>query len=130
MTSLLLDTHAFVWAVGHPGRLSKIAGTALRSPTNELHVSAATAWEIAIKFRLGKLPEAEALLTQFEATTRQLGATLMPIDSSHAILAGTMAWEHHDPFDRMLAAQALQENLTFVTRDKAFSRLRGLKLLW
>lgn len=130
MTSLLLDTHAFVWAVGRPARLSKSATSALRAPTNELYVSAASAWELAIKFRNGKLPEAEGLLAHLETTTRQLGATLLPIDSSHAILAGTMAWEHRDPFDRMLAAQAIQENLTFVTRDKAFSQLRGLKLLW
>ncbi len=130
VVKLLLDTHTFLWSIGQPSKLSKRATQALRSPQNELFVSAASAWEIATKHRLGRLPEAEPVITNFEGIARELGATMLPIDAQHALFAGVMAWEHRDPFDRMLAAQALRENLTFVTRDATFSELRGLKLLW
>ena len=127
---LILDTHTFVWAIGQPAKLSEKARKAIRLPGNELYVSAATAWELAIKFRLGRLPEAGPLLSQFDEITDTLGATMLVIKAQHAISAGGLGWEHRDPFDRMLAAQALRENLTLVTRDSAFAEVRSLKRLW
>ena len=70
------------------------------------------------------------LLPQFDEIAATLGASILSIDFKHAITAGGLAWDHGDPFDRMLAAQALAENLTLVSRDAAFGALRGLKVLW
>lgn len=117
---LLLDTHAFVWAVASPDRLSSTASEAILSPRNQLFLSSATAWELATKYRIGKLPEAKPILDDFESLAADLTARLLPIFHSHATLAGLMLGEHRDPFDRMLAAQAQIENLHLITRDPAF----------
>jgi PIN domain nuclease of toxin-antitoxin system len=122
VTTLLLDTHAYVWALTDPNRLSDRARTAVADPSNVLLVSAATAWEMAIKHRAGKWPEAEIL--------SRLGAELLAITAADAIRAGNLDWEHTDPFDRMLAAQALLRHATLLTRDEAFRDLRGLNILW
>lgn len=123
MTGLLLDTHALVWAVGAPERLSPRAREAVEDPRTPLLVSAATAWELATRFRLGRLPEAEALVLQFTAVLARLGARELPVRADHALRAGGLSWSHRDPFDRMLAAQALIENIPLVTRDGAFAAL-------
>ncbi|MGB4779017.1 type II toxin-antitoxin system VapC family toxin [Microbacterium sp.] len=114
---LLLDTHAFVWAVGSPSRLSDEASSAVADPGNVLLVSAASAWEIGTKFRLGKMPGVEPLVQDFAGMARRLGATVLPIEHEHAMLAGTLPWEHRDPFDRMLVAQAALTASTLVSRD-------------
>jgi PIN domain nuclease of toxin-antitoxin system len=93
-------------------------------------VSAATAWELATKTRLGRFPEAEPIVAQFADAVRELGATDLPVDASHALRAGGIRWDHRDPFDRMLAAQAMVQHLTLATRDAAFAELAGLDLLW
>lgn len=130
VTTLLLDTHAYVWAVSAPDRLSPRARLALETPTNQLLVSAATPWEMAIKHRAGKWPEAEPLLHQHDDLTDRLGAGRLDISATAAIRAGNLDWSHGDPFDRVLAAQALLAHATLVTRDDAFRQLRGLPLLW
>ena len=130
MTALLLDTHAFVWAISDPDRLSKRARTAIENPSNTLLVSAATAWEMAIKHRAGKWPEADILLAQHTDLTRRLGAETLDISATDAIRAGSLDWEHPDPFDRMLAAQSLLHHAALITRDKAFHDLRGLTITW
>lgn len=85
---LLLDTHTLLWAIGDPDRLGQRARLAIADPTNVRLVSSATAWEIAIKHRLGRLPEAEVILSAFGRHLRTLRATELPITCEHAILAG------------------------------------------
>lgn len=130
MTILLLDTHAYVWALTDPDRLSRRARTAIEAPSNAVLVSAATAWEMAIKHRAGKWPEAEILLAQHDDLTIRLGAQSLDISAADAIRAGSLDWDHADPFDRMLAAQSLLHQAALVTRDKAFRHLRGLTIIW
>ena len=130
MTILLLDTHAYVWALTDPDRLSGRARTAIEAPSNAVLVSAATAWEMAIKHRAGKWPEAEILLAQHNELTSRLGAQALDISAADAIRAGSLAWDHADPFDRMLAAQSLRHEAALVTRDEAFGQLRGLTIIW
>ncbi len=129
MTALLLDSHVFAWATDRPDRLSLAARAALSDPANTLVVSAASAWEVTTKYRLGRWPEAERLATQFAETAEALGAALLPITVHHATRAGSLEWNHTDPFDRMLAAQAFLEDLTLVSVDRAFAKLQGLKLI-
>ncbi len=130
MTLLLLDTHAYVWALTDPDRLSRRARTAIEAPSNPLLVSAATTWEMAIKHRAGKWPEAEILLAQHDDLTSRLGAQQLDISAADAIRAGSLDWDHADPFDRMLAAQSLLRQAALVTRDEAFGHLRGLSRIW
>jgi PIN domain nuclease of toxin-antitoxin system len=129
VTILLLDTHAYVWALTDPNRLSDRARTAIEAPSNTVFVSAATAWEMAIKYRAGKWPEAEILLAQHDDLTSRLGAQ-QDISAADAIRAGNLDWDHADPFDRMLAAQSLLHHAALVTRDAAFGDLRGLPIIW
>lgn len=130
MTALLLDTHTLVWAINEPQRLSDAARAAVADPANDLFVSAASAWELATKHRLGRLPEAEALLQTYETQLARLGARQLAISTADALLAGRLEWVHRDPFDRMLAAQALGGSQTLVTADRAFSGLSALRTLW
>ena len=126
----LLDTHAFVWAVARPDRLGDSARVAIADPTSTLHVSAATAWELATKVRLGKFPEAEPLVARYRLLVEELGAAPLAVTDEHALRAGGLRWDHRDPFDRMLASQALWENVVLVTKDRVFQDLAGLQILW
>ncbi len=130
MTDLLLDTHAYVWAVTAPDRLSERAREAIADVGNHLLVSAASVWEMAIKHHAGRWPAAEPLLGQHDMYCKRLGAEQQPIRAVDAIRAGGMTWSHSDPFDRMLAAQAMLWQATLVTRDAVFSELPGLVVLW
>ena len=128
MTTLLLDTHAYVWAVTAPHLLSDRAATAIADPGNQLMVSAASVWEMAIKHRAGKWPEAEVLLDQHDSVVERLGARTQPITAADAIRAGRLSWAHPDPFDRMLIAQANLEGLMLASADKKM-RLYEVELL-
>ncbi|MEM7338402.1 MAG: type II toxin-antitoxin system VapC family toxin [Actinomycetota bacterium] len=128
--SLLLDTHALVWAVANPDRLSDAARVQISDPSTNLVVSAVSALELSTKVRLGKLPEAEPLVHQYHETIRHLGARHLPIEANHALRAGLLRWDHRDPFDRLLAAQSILENHTLISRDAAFAELGGLQVLW
>ena len=112
---LLLDTHALLWWLADEG-LSGQAREAIADPTNLVLVSAASAWEISIKKALGKL----AVPDNLEQQVRASGFRPLPINIAHGVAAGELARHHDDPFDRMLIAQALAEELTVVTRDKRF----------
>ena len=127
---LLLDTHVLIWALGSPARIPARARAALRDPMNELFASAATPFEIATKHRIGKLPEGQRILLAYDDFLRELGARDVPITSRHGIVAGQLAWEHRDPFDRILAAQSLTENLTLVTGDAIFGFIGGIRTVW
>lgn len=130
MTRLLLDTHTLLWALAQPTSLSIRASALIRDTANSAFVSAASAWELATKHRLGRLPQAEAIVTGYAAHLAILGAEELPIRSSHALLAGGFRLEHRDPFDRMLAAQALIEGLALVSDDLAFQAFSGLETIW
>jgi PIN domain nuclease of toxin-antitoxin system len=127
--TVLLDTHALLWAWTAPDQLSPTALEIIESTANTLLVSSASAWEIATKHRLGRLPEAETVLHGYAHHLRTLGATELPITSEHAILAGTLTAPHRDPFDRMLAAQALIEGVPLVSRDELLKGF-GVTLTW
>jgi PIN domain nuclease of toxin-antitoxin system len=127
---LLADTHAVLWLLWHPERLSHRAGEALTDQTNELLVSAAAVWEMSIKHRRGRLPEAAPVLDDLDGILSTLRAVLLPMRGRDAIRAGQLAWDHADPFDRMLAAQAMIENATLVSIDRAFDTLPTLRRLW
>lgn len=126
---LLLDTHAFLWAVSEPARLPVRVRNAIRQRENELFVSAASAWEIATKFRLGKMPGADVVIAKFSDLLLELRASDLPIARMHALRAGSYTQPHADPFDRMLAAQADLDELTLISRDRALRQF-GIELLW
>lgn len=126
---LLLDTHALVWWWTDDKRLPAAARAAIASPDNQVLVSAASAWEIATKHRLGKWPEVAALLDGFDANLRRSRFTSLPISHEHARLAGTLEGDHRDPFDRMLLAQARLEEMALVTGDAVF-RGFGAAVVW
>jgi PIN domain nuclease of toxin-antitoxin system len=127
---LLLDTHTFLWAIREPSKLSVTAKTLLTDLNNELIVSSLMPWELAIKYRAGKLPAAEPVITDYGTTLLRLGASSLPISHSHTLQAGLMAWPHRDPFDRLLAATAITEGLPLVSQDAVFDQLPDLRRLW
>lgn len=126
----LLDTHTWLWAVTASDRLGPAAHKVITARSSELIVSAVSAWEIATKNRLGKLPQADALIGGYERHLDRLGAQRLPVTDDHALLAGGLDWDHRDPFDRMLAAQAMIESATLITADPVFSHLPGVATLW
>jgi PIN domain nuclease of toxin-antitoxin system len=109
----------FIWAVASPIRLEAHQQRALANPENQVFVSSATAWEIAIKHAIGRLVFP---VEQFDDVCRRMGFDMLPILPSHAIAAGALPRHHGDPFDRMLIAQAMVENLLLVTSDRAMAR--------
>lgn len=130
MSGALFDTHALVWALTAPGRLGTSARELVEDRSVELWVSAASAWEIATKHRLGKMPEAEGLLAGWDGQIDRLGARELPISSAHARLAGSLDWDHRDPFDRLLVAQAGLEVLPIITRDPQIAAYASATAIW
>lgn len=126
---LLLDTHTLLWWWKDDRRLSRRAAAAIADEANTVLVSAASAWEIAIKHRIGKLPGAESAVTQFNELISADGFDHLAVTWQHALAAGGFASDHRDPFDRMLAAQAIIERAQLVTDDAAMRQFR-VKSLW
>ena len=126
---LLLDTHALIWALLGSGELTDRVRRMLGDPSNEIYVSAASAWEIAVKHRIGKLPEARDVALHLAAHIRKARFASLPISLDHALAAGALAGPHKDPFDRMLIAQARLEDLAVVTIDPVF-RACDLSVVW
>jgi PIN domain nuclease of toxin-antitoxin system len=127
--NLLLDAHAFLWFVNADAQLSASAKLLIEDPTNRKFVSIATCWEIAIKAGLGKLKLGEPAATFLP---RELAVNLfdiLPIALAHATFVETLPRHHRDPFDRMLAAQALIEKMPLVSIDVAFDPY-GVQRLW
>jgi PIN domain nuclease of toxin-antitoxin system len=114
---LLLDTHTLIWWLANDRTLSNKAKKAIASIDNIVFVSAASAWEIAIKKTIGKLTAPDDLAEQIEKKNFQS----LPIEIHHALAVEKLPLHHSDPFDRILIAQALCENLTIVTRDRKFN---------
>jgi PIN domain nuclease of toxin-antitoxin system len=127
---LLLDTHALLWALVEPHRLSARAAQLVRDPANVVLVSAASAWEIATKYRLGKLPGAGPILGAYASHLETVRAEELPIRSAHALRAGAFTVAHRDPFDRVLAAQSHLEGVPLVTNDPAFTAFADVETWW
>jgi PIN domain nuclease of toxin-antitoxin system len=114
--NVLLDTHTLMWLVSTPSQLDADALAILSDQATAVWVTAASAWEIAIKTHLGRL-DGTTLLSAWADIIADMTVTELPIESADAILAGRLPWDHRDPFDRVIVAQALRRNLTIATRD-------------
>ncbi len=112
--NLLLDTHVFLWWMADDRRLTASVKSVISDPDHLVAVSAASVWEIAIKRALGKLHAPDDV----PAALRENDLDALPITVDHAALAGSLPRHHDDPFDRMLVAQAMLEELTLVTHDR------------
>jgi PIN domain nuclease of toxin-antitoxin system len=121
---VLVDTHALLWWWTNDSGLSDHARDLLQDESNEILVSAASAWEIATKYRLGKLGIGREPVERFDELVGLDGFTHLPVTHAHALRAGSLDTEHRDPFDRMLAAQSFIENAPLLTRDPIFKELR------
>lgn len=127
--ALLLDTHAFLWWVEDSPRLTKKARKAIATPEEPCFLSAASWWEMAIKISLGRLTLAEGV-DRFVAEQMAINGLLpLPVTLPHAGRVSTLPFHHRDPFDRLLAAQALVEELAIVSADPVFRRY-GVKRIW
>lgn len=125
---LLLDTHALIWWLADDAALSRPAKTAIADMSNAAFVSAATAWEIATKVRKGRLPGTAALAADIAASIAAEGFAPLPVTVEHGQRAGALPGRLNDPFDRMLVAQAMLENLHLVSIERAFAY--GVLRLW
>jgi PIN domain nuclease of toxin-antitoxin system len=130
MMRLLLDTHVFLWAVAEPKRLSSKARSSITKLENQIFVSPVTAYELSYKHRQGKLPAGAAIVTSFGRQVAHLYASVLAVSSPHTLAAGQLDWDHKDPFDRMLAAQAMVEGLTLVTADEDLQAFGPVATLW
>lgn len=127
---LLLDTHAFLWWVFADPKLSRKARTAIDEDAgNDVLVSSASAWEIATKYRIGKLQHARIVAEDIAGALLAEGFNQLPVTVRHAQRAGNLVGHHQDPFDRMLIAQALLEDLTLISNERVFDGY-GVQRLW
>lgn len=125
----LLDTHTLLWWLTDDPALSAIAKETIANESHTILVSAASAWEIATKHRLGKLPIATEAIRRFNELVAADGFEHLPVTYLHAVRAGTYPQDHRDPFDRMLAAQSSLESAPLISRDPVFA-LFDTQVLW
>jgi PIN domain nuclease of toxin-antitoxin system len=128
MTRILLDTHALIWWLEGGMKLSPAARLAIANPESTVLVSAASAWEIAIKQHAGKFRVPD-LIKDFQGRLQQEGFVELPISIEHAVTAGALPGSQKDPFDRVLIAQSQVENAAMVTRDSLF-RKYAVQCIW
>lgn len=126
---LLLDSHVLIWAVENPTRLGAQAVPLIRDPVNDRYVSAATIWEIGIKVGNGKLTLSLPFRDWISKGLNDLIATILPITVDHADELTRLPSHHRDPFDRMLLAQAIVEQLTLVSADATLDQY-GVTRVW
>ena len=126
---LLLDTHALIWWLAADQAIPPSARNAIADPANDIFVSAASAWEIATKHRIGKLPEAGLLAADVAGFASEQGFIELPVTIRHGQLAGSLPGIHKDPFDRILVAQAILAEMHLVSRDEILSAY-GIARLW
>lgn len=126
---LLLDTHTLIWAVDDPDQIPSVAMTTMADPANERLISTATIWEMAIKFGKGRLPLSLPYRTWIDKVIADLALTMLPITLDHAERQTELPWHHRDPFDRLLAAQALIEGIPLVSADAIFDQY-GVNRVW
>lgn len=125
----LLDTHALLWWLTGDPQLTKPASRVIADTRNTVIVSAASAWEIATKVHLGKLPTAVDLVADFVGQMEREGFQLLGVSVEHALRGGSLPGPHKDPFDRMLIAQAQAEHLPIVSKETAFDAY-GIRRIW
>ncbi len=118
---MLLDTHIFLWWLFDDPKLSKAIRNIISNSANIIIISSVCVWEITTKYRIGKLPEAQAVAKDVPYWIIKAGFNPLAISPEHAQLAGSWEIDHRDPFDRMLAAQAKIEDLSLISTDKALS---------
>ena len=126
---LLLDTHTFLWWLAGNMRLSMKGRLAIEDAGSDVIVSAASAWEITTKHRIGKLPEASAVGQDVAGAIASQGFEELPVTVADAERAGRLPGPHRDPFDRMLIAQAIRRDLTILSIDEVFDQY-GVNRLW
>ena len=126
---LLLDTHAFVWALAEPSRLSPRARAAVSDSASDVYVSMVSAWELAILHGLERVRLGTPLDTIFTAGLATLRIRLLPIQLQHVAAVAALPRHHRDPFDRLLIATAVTEKLALVSCDRAFERYR-VPVVW
>ena len=117
---LLLDTHTLIWWMTDDDRLPASTRFVIEQEENTSVASAASAWEMAIKVRIGRLPAAAGLVQSFVAELLRARIEILAMTADHAITAGSLPGPHRDPFDRMLIAQSQMEGLVIVSNDAAF----------
>ena len=127
--NLLLDTHAFLWWIAGDTALSLPARASIGDENNAVFVSAASAWEITTKFRIGKLPGVASIVTDLAAVLDTQGFIPLPILFAHGQAAGAMPGPLRDPFDRMLIAQAMLDNMALVSNEQGFGAY-GVRRVW
>ena len=127
--SVLLDTHALLWWLTADRRLSPLAKATIDDGDRVRYVSSVTAFEIANKHRLGKLPIAGPIIDSFDQIVRDGSFRKLDVSTSHALLAGKFPSTHRDPFDRLLAAQCKIDGLSMITVDPAFGEF-GIDIVW
>jgi PIN domain nuclease of toxin-antitoxin system len=125
----LLDTHALIWWFSDDPLLPQTVREIIADTDNTLVVSAASAWELAIKYQQGKLRKAADLVSDFSSRVEREGFQLLPISAEHGIRAGLLPGPHKDPFDRMLIAQSQAENIPIISNEGAFEAY-GVRRLW
>jgi PIN domain nuclease of toxin-antitoxin system len=126
---LLLDTHTFIWWMTNDRALPASARRMIGDEDNEIFLSAATAWEMAIKHKIGKLPIVAGFIADVPGAMEAEGFIELPVSVVHGQLAGALDGHHKDPFDRMLISQALCEDLTLISNETRFDAY-GVTRLW
>ena len=126
---MLLDTNALIWALRDPHQLTGPALRTLENPKSQILVSAATAWEISTKVRLGKLPESVSFESRFVEVMDAAGFTMVSITAEIALRSARLIGEHRDPFDRIIAAHALAEDIPIISADPKLDAF-GVRRLW
>lgn len=126
---VLLDTHTFLWFALDDPRVSAVARSLILDPSHEKLVSPASYWEIAIKLSAGKLSLNQPYESFMHQGIHGSGFTILPVLLSHTAVAARLPFHHRDPFDRLLVAQALAENIPLVSADNALDRY-GVRRLW
>lgn len=116
----LIDTHILLWWIFNDPKLDQTSRKIIQNPKNQIFVSSATAWEIATKHRIGKLPEAKELLENYPEILTKARFLELQITTAHALRAGLLPITHRDPFDRMIMAQSELESMPVITHDPAF----------
>jgi PIN domain nuclease of toxin-antitoxin system len=132
MNRYLLDSHTFLWAVkeADSGRLSEKAREVIEDDSSEILISPLTIYELGRKYHLGKLPEYAEIAKSSASVIKELGATELPLTSVHTDKAAGLDWKHKDPFDRLIAAQAITESIPLITIDESFKTLPELSVVW
>jgi PIN domain nuclease of toxin-antitoxin system len=125
----LLDTHTLLWWLDGDERLSAVARDWISAAPHVVLVSAASAWEIATKVRIGKLPNAVEVVARYRECLNEQGFTPLAISSDHALRAGSLPGPHRDPFDRVLIAQAQAENVPLISNEVLFDDY-GIRRIW